>query len=90
MPGAGAPRHSGNFDIWACDRGAVRVVIGEDLFLLRDGLVRLLDAAAEPPDLASLAALTGFADQPHLTRECAALSGLTPAALARTRRPAAG
>jgi AraC-like DNA-binding protein len=51
-------------------------------------LVRLLDAAAEPPDLASLAALTGFADQPHLTRECAALSGLTPTALARTRRPA--
>jgi AraC-like DNA-binding protein len=50
--------------------------------------VRLLDAAtmAEPPDLASLAALTGYADQPHLTRECAALSGLTPAALARTRR----
>jgi AraC-like DNA-binding protein len=53
-------------------------------------LVRLLDAAAAPPDLASLAALTGFADQPHLTRECAALSGLTPAALARTRRPGAG
>src|SRR6478752_6518934 len=25
-------------------RGAVRVVIGEDLFLLRDGLVRLLEA----------------------------------------------
>jgi AraC-like DNA-binding protein len=50
--------------------------------------VRLLDAAAEPPDLASLAALTGYADQPHLTRECTALSGLTPTALARTRRPA--
>jgi AraC-like DNA-binding protein len=50
--------------------------------------VRLLDAAAEPPDLASVAALTGYADQPHLTRECAALSGLTPSALARTRRPA--
>lgn len=48
--------------------------------------VRLLDAAAEPPDLASLAAMTGYADQPHLTRECAALSGLTPTALARTRR----
>ncbi|MDX6340031.1 MAG: hypothetical protein QOH87_169, partial [Trebonia sp.] len=48
--------------------------------------VQLLDAAAEPPDLASLAALTGYADQPHLTRECAALSGRTPAALARTRR----
>ena len=26
------------------DRGLVRVVIGEDLFLLRDGLVRLLEA----------------------------------------------
>ncbi|MDX6415631.1 MAG: hypothetical protein QOG28_251, partial [Trebonia sp.] len=48
--------------------------------------VQLLDAAAEPPDLASLAALTGYADQPHLTRECAALSGRTPTALARTRR----
>ena len=52
--------------------------------------VRLLDAAAEPPDLADLAAVTGYADQPHLTRECAALSGLTPAALARNRRPAGG
>jgi AraC-like DNA-binding protein len=50
--------------------------------------VRLLDASTEPPDLAALAALTGYADQSHLTRECAALSGLTPTALARTRRPA--
>lgn len=48
--------------------------------------VRLLDAAAEPPGLASLAALTGYADQPHLTRECRALSGHTPAALHRVRR----
>ncbi len=48
----------------------------------------LLDASAEPPDLAALAARTGYADQPRLTRECAALSGLTPAALARARRPA--
>ena len=50
--------------------------------------VRLLDASTEPPDLAVLAAVTGYADQSHLTRECAALSGLTPAALARTRHPA--
>jgi AraC-like DNA-binding protein len=50
--------------------------------------VRLLDAAAQPPDLAGLAVTTGYADQPHLTRECTALSGMTPAALARTRRPA--
>ena len=50
--------------------------------------VRLLDASAQPPDLAGAAALTGYADQSHLTRECVALSGLTPAALARARRPA--
>jgi AraC-like DNA-binding protein len=49
--------------------------------------VRMLDAAAAavPPDLADAAARTGYADQAHLTRECAALSGLTPAALARVR-----
>ena len=50
--------------------------------------VRLLDASARPPDLASAAALTGYADQSHLTRECVALSGLTPAVLAKARRPA--
>lgn len=49
--------------------------------------VRVLDAAAEaePPDLALAASLAGYADQAHLTRECSALSGLTPAALARVR-----
>jgi AraC-like DNA-binding protein len=35
------------------------------------------------PDLASLAADTGYADQPHLTRESLRLSGLTPRALLR-------
>ena len=48
--------------------------------------VRMLDAAARPPDLASAAVLAGYADQAHLTRECSALSGLTPTALARVRR----
>ena len=48
--------------------------------------VRLIDAASEPTDLATFAAETGYADQPHLTRECAALSGLTPTALAKVRR----
>ena len=48
--------------------------------------VRLLDAASQPPDLAGLAALAGYADQPHLTRDCRALSGLTPAALHRIRK----
>jgi AraC-like DNA-binding protein len=32
-------------------------------------------------DLAELAAEAGYADQPHLTRECARLAGATPAAL---------
>jgi AraC-like DNA-binding protein len=36
-------------------------------------------------DLAVLAAEAGYADQAHLTRECASLAGLTPAALARQR-----
>jgi AraC-like DNA-binding protein len=52
--------------------------------------VRLLDAAVTPPDLAALAAQAGYADQAHLTRECAALSGFTPAALARVRRTRQG
>jgi AraC-like DNA-binding protein len=48
--------------------------------------VRLLDAAAAPPDLAAVAAQVGYADQAHLSRECSDLSGLTPATLARVRR----
>jgi AraC-like DNA-binding protein len=64
--------------------------------------VRLLDAAPAPadahtpapahapPDLAALAARAGYADQAHLTRECSALSGFTPAALARVRRTRQG
>ena len=50
--------------------------------------VRLLDASPVLPDLADAAVRTGYADQPHLTRECRALSGQTPAALHRLRRPA--
>jgi AraC-like DNA-binding protein len=49
--------------------------------------VRMLDAPDGPPDLAEAAAHAGYADQAHLTRECAGLSGLTPAALAKVRRP---
>jgi len=41
------------------------------------------------PDLAWLAAETGYADQAHLTRECVRLAGLPPAALAAQRRPSA-
>ena len=41
------------------------------------------------PDLARLAADTGYADQAHLTHECARLAGLPPAALTVERRPAA-
>jgi AraC-like DNA-binding protein len=55
--------------------------------------VAQVDAAAGNPrgpqnpacDLATMAARAGYADQAHLTRECRAFSGLTPAALARQR-----
>jgi AraC-like DNA-binding protein len=52
--------------------------------------VRLIDATADTPDLAGAAARAGYADQPHLTRECQALAGCSPTALYRLRRaPAA-
>jgi AraC-like DNA-binding protein len=47
--------------------------------------VRTVDASAGPLDLAAAAAMAGYADQSHLTRESVALSGLTPAALAGLR-----
>jgi AraC-like DNA-binding protein len=50
--------------------------------------VRRVDAPGRTLDLAEAASGAGYADQPHLTRECAALSGLSPAALLRVRRPA--
>jgi AraC-like DNA-binding protein len=37
-------------------------------------------------DLAELAFESGYADQAHLTRDCARLAGLPPAALLRVRR----
>ena len=40
-------------------------------------------------DLAGAAARLGYADQAHLTRECARLAGLTPATLLAARQPAA-
>ena len=49
-----------------------------------------LPSGQDAHDLAALAAQAGFADQAHLTRECRALAGLTPAMLARHRGPAAG
>jgi AraC-like DNA-binding protein len=50
--------------------------------------VSLADAAgrAGPGDLARAAAVCGYADQPHLTRETARLAGLAPAVLVRERR----
>jgi AraC-like DNA-binding protein len=45
--------------------------------------------AQDAHDLAALAAQAGYADQAHLTRECRALAGLTPGALARQRGSAA-
>jgi transcriptional regulator GlxA family with amidase domain len=37
-------------------------------------------------DLARVASEAGYADQPHLTRECGELAGLPPAALLASRR----
>lgn len=47
--------------------------------------VAALDAGPLPDGLAGAAGTSGYADQAHLTRECVALSGLTPRVLARTR-----
>src|SRR5579859_1592600 len=44
-----------------------------------------LPSGQDRHDLAALAAQAGYADQAHLTRECRALAGLTPAALGRLR-----
>ena len=49
--------------------------------------VSRLDAASSPGalDLATVAFETGYADQAHLTRECARFAGVSPTALARLR-----
>jgi AraC-like DNA-binding protein len=47
------------------------------------------DAGAPGGDLATAAVRFGYADQAHLTRECARLAGLTPTALLAARQPAA-
>ena len=49
--------------------------------ILRFQRFRALAAARGDLDLADLAARAGYADQPHLTRECLRLAGETPAAL---------
>jgi AraC-like DNA-binding protein len=45
--------------------------------------VRQMDGGAA--DLAAVAADVGYADQAHLTRECARLAGVTPATLVKAR-----
>jgi AraC-like DNA-binding protein len=49
--------------------------------ILRFQRFRLLAATRGDAGLAELAAEAGYADQPHLTRECRGLAGETPAAL---------
>jgi AraC-like DNA-binding protein len=49
--------------------------------------VSAVDAGPLPPGgLADAAIAAGYADQPHLSRDCVRLSGLTPRALAQARR----
>ena len=53
--------------------------------------VSRIDAApAAPTDLAGLAAVLGYADQAHLTRESSRLAGLPPLALIRDRHGVPG
>jgi methylphosphotriester-DNA--protein-cysteine methyltransferase len=47
--------------------------------------VSAVDAGPLPGGLADAALVAGYADQPHLTRECVRLSGLTPQGLVRAR-----
>ena len=56
---------------------------GPKMFERISRLRRFVAAAAAPQlrSLAELALVAGYADQPHLTRECRALTGVTPAAL---------
>ena len=49
--------------------------------------VSLIDATGGAADLAGAAVTSGYADQPHLTRESVQLAGLPPAALIRARHP---
>ena len=51
-------------------------------------LQRLLGLARRLPgaSLAGLAAAAGYTDQPHMSRECRALTGVTPARLVRSQR----
>lgn len=53
-------------------------------------LQRFLALAARGDDLARLAAESGYADQPHLTRDCVELTGLPAGALLATGAAAAG
>ena len=55
-----------------------------------DRFQRFLSELTRSESLADAAARAGYADQPHLSRECIALSGMTPSALraARSGTPA--
>ena len=53
---------------------------------------RLLGLARRLPDanLAALAVAAGYADQPHMSRECRDLAGVTPARLVRSQHHLSG
>ena len=53
--------------------------------VLRLARLRALAAADAPGDLARLAADAGYADQSHMSRDCARLAGATPGALLAAR-----
>lgn len=95
-PGARADRVAARLDVSERQlRRCCQAAVGYGPATLRRVLrfrrfVAWADAGAPGGDLAAVAAELGYADQAHLTRECARLAGQTPAALLAARRPAAG
>ena len=93
-PGARAEDIAGRLDVSERQlRRRCQAAVGYGPATLRRVLrfrrfVSWADAGAPGDDLASAAARLGYADQAHLTRECARLAGLTPIALLAARRPA--
>lgn len=93
-PGALAEEIAGRLDVSERQlRRRCQAAVGYGPATLRRVLrfrrfVAWADAGAPGGDLATVAAELGYADQAHLTRECARLAGLTPAALLAARRPA--
>jgi AraC-like DNA-binding protein len=66
-------------------RFTLAVGYGPATYLRVARLARAIDKASLSPDLATLAADAGYADQAHLSRDCRDLTGVTPGEFFATR-----